>query len=78
MHFQIEVGLRSNQLYGVGIGAERRGNEEFYFNIPRLSADKALIKFVRQAELTLLFPYQEVKKYKARALHGRFTIEYGL
>ncbi|MFT4630589.1 MAG: iron complex outermembrane receptor protein [Arenicella sp.] len=70
--------MRSKQGYGVTIGAESRGNEEFYFKIPRLSAHKALIKFARQTQLTLLFPYQEVKNYKTRALHGRFTIEYGL
>ena len=56
----------------------RSGDEEFYFNIPRLSADKALTRFAKQAEITLLFPYSKVRKYKTRPLHGRFSIEYGL
>lgn len=60
------------------LGQLRDADEEFYFNVPRLSADKALTRFARQADLTLLFPYQEVKKVKTRSLHGRFTIRDGL
>ena len=56
------------------LGQSRDGNEEFYFNIPRLSADKALTRFAMQTELTLLFPYREVKKVKTRPLHGRFIL----
>ncbi|GGZ99600.1 hypothetical protein GCM10008090_05280 [Arenicella chitinivorans] len=58
--------------------AERDVQQQFYFNIPRLSADKALTRFARQADLTLLFPYQLVKKYQTRALYGRYTIRDGL
>ena len=43
-----------------------------------LSADKALTRFARQTDLTLLFPYREVKKVKTRRLYGRFTIRDGL
>ncbi len=53
-------------------------SEQFYFHIPRLSADKALTQFAQQAEITLLFPYAEVKKYKTRPLRGRYTISEGL
>lgn len=60
------------------IAQARDGDEEFYFSIPRLSADQALTRFARQADLTLLFPYKQVKKYKTRPLHGRFTIRDGL
>ena len=59
-------------------GQSRDADEEFYFNIPRLSADKALTRFARQTDLTLLFPYREVKKVKTRRLYGRFTIRDGL
>lgn len=65
-------------LSGNTFGQSRDADEEFYFNIPRLSADRALTRFARQADLTLLFPYQEVKKLKARSLHGRYTIRDGL
>ena len=61
-----------------GYAQQRSADEEYYFNIPRLSADKALIRFAQQAEITLLFPYADVKKYKTRPLHGRFTIYHGL
>jgi iron complex outermembrane receptor protein len=57
---------------------DRSGDEEYYFNIPRLSANKALTRFAKQAGITLLFPYREVKNYRTRPLHGRFTIGYGL
>lgn len=53
-------------------------DEQFYFQIPRLSADKALIRFAQQAELTLLYPYAEVKKYKTRPLRGRYSVKEGL
>ncbi len=52
--------------------------DEFYFNIPKLSANKALTRFAQQAGITLLFPYADVKKFKTRPLRGRFTVEYGL
>ena len=55
-----------------------RLEDEFYFSVPRLSADKALTRFARQAGITLLFPYADVKKYKTRPLHGRFTVSNGL
>lgn len=53
-------------------------DEQFYFQIPRLSADKALIRFAQQAEITLLYPYAEVKKYKTRPLRGRYSVKEGL
>ena len=62
----------------VAFSEERTGDEEYYFSIPRLSADKALTRFARQADLSLLFPFQEVKKVKTRPIHGRFTIQNGL
>ena len=72
--FLLVVCVVSSKAYA----AERDAQEQFYFNIPRLSADKALTRFARQADLTLLFPYQLVKKYQTRALHGRYTIRDGL
>jgi len=57
---------------------QRTGEEEYYFSVPRLSADKALTRFARQADLSLLFPFQAVKKVKTRPLHGRYTVEDGL
>ncbi len=53
-------------------------DQQFYFHIPRLTADKALVRFAKQAELTLLYPFAEVKKYKTQPLFGRYTIRDGL
>lgn len=53
-------------------------SDEFYFSVPRLTADKALIRFAQQAGITLLFPYADVKRFKTRPLHGRFTVYHGL
>lgn len=60
------------------IAGTSSADEEFYFSIPRLSADKALTRFARQAEITLLFPIEEVKRFKTRPVHGRFSIEQAL
>jgi len=57
---------------------QRTGEEEYYFSVPRLSADKALTRFAKQADLSLLFPFQAVKKVKTRPLHGRYTVKDGL
>ncbi len=62
----------------VSVAQLRDSGEEFYFNIPRLSADKALTRFARQADLTLLFPYKEVRRVKTRPLFGRYSIGDGL
>ena len=65
--------------FSAHVGAQNTSVEdEFYFSIPRLSADQALIRFAKQAEITLLFPYNDVKKFKTRPLNGRFTVYDGL
>ena len=72
-------GLLFFLLYCMQVSAQNNQLEdEFYFSVPRLSADKALTRFARQAGITLLFPYADVKKYKTRPLHGRFTVSNGL
>ncbi|MEM7359542.1 MAG: TonB-dependent receptor [Pseudomonadota bacterium] len=76
--FKIAWFLLLTATCSAALAQQRSADEEFYFSIPRLSADKALTRFARQAGITLLFPYTEVKKYKTRPLHGRFTIYHGL
>ncbi|MDO3386235.1 TonB-dependent receptor [Gilvimarinus sp. SDUM040013] len=50
-------------------------SEEFYsFDIPRQSADLSLTEFASQAKMTLIFPYDLVKKETANALKGRYVI----
>ena len=53
-------------------------DRDIFFDIPRLRADKALTRFARQADVTLLFPYKEVKKIKAQRLKGLYSVEEGL
>lgn len=48
------------------------------FDVPRLSADKALVLFAQQANVTLLFPYQEVKKLKVGPVKGQYSVSEGL
>lgn len=66
-------------VWSLNTGArDTQSGVEFFFNIPRLTADKALTQFAKQANITLLFPYADVKKIKTRPLHGRFTMHDGL
>ena len=44
------------------------------FNIPRQRADKALILFAEQANLTFVFPYEIARKTDANATIGRFSV----
>ena len=48
------------------------------FNIPRLRADKALVRFARQADVTLLYPYRDVKALRMGPLRGQYTVAQGL
>jgi len=57
---------------------ESKGNKVQKFNIPRLRADKALVQFARQADVTLLYPYRDVKTRRIGPLRGRYTVTEGL
>ena len=48
------------------------------FNIPRQSADKALIKFAEQADVTLVFPFEETSGITTNLLHGEYTVIDGM
>ena len=48
------------------------------FNIGSGSADLALIEFAKQADLTIIFPFEKVQSRRANALKGSFTIEQGI
>ncbi|MDM3870740.1 TonB-dependent receptor [Porticoccus sp. W117] len=52
--------------------------KDYVFDIPRLRADKALVRFARQADVTFLFPVREIKKLKVGPLQGRYTLSEGL
>jgi TonB-dependent receptor len=47
--------------------------EEIYFDIPRQRADLSLTQFAEQANLTLIFPYEIVRKETANRLEGKYS-----
>lgn len=57
---------------------ESREDKTQSFNIPRLRADKALVRFAQQADVTLLYPYRDVKALRIGPLRGRYTVAEGL
>jgi len=44
------------------------------FNIPLLRADKALILFAEQADITLIFPFEETSEMMASQLVGKYKV----
>ena len=48
------------------------------FNIPRQSADKALIRFAEQADVTLVFPFEETFGITTNLLRGEYTVTDGM
>jgi iron complex outermembrane receptor protein len=48
------------------------------FNINSSNADVSLIEFAKQADLTIIFPYEKVQSRRANALKGSFSIEQGM
>lgn len=69
------IAVTSLPAQGSGDGARTEGIE---FNIPRQRADQALIAFAEQADLTLVFPFDEARRQTASDLLGRHTVEAGL
>jgi TonB-dependent receptor len=48
------------------------------FNIDGGSADISLIEFAKQADLTILFPYEKVQSRRSNSLKGSFTVKQGM
>lgn len=51
---------------------------EIAFNIPRQRADLSLISFAEQADITLLFPLEQMADKETNALRGRYSIHQAL
>src|SRR5688572_21913538 len=45
------------------------------FDIPQQRADLSLIEFARQANITLIFPFDDAMEVTANSLVGRYSIE---
>lgn len=56
-------------------GDEVVPGERIRLQIERQRADRALIEFARQSNLTLLFPFDEARKVTANMVRGEFTAE---
>jgi len=50
-------------------------NKSIHFNIPQQRADLALTQFAEQADLTLVFPFDDVREKTANRLVGEYLIE---
>ncbi len=53
-------------------------NEIIQFDIPRQQADMSLIKFAEQADLTLIVPFDQVRKITTNRLVCRYPIKEAL
>jgi iron complex outermembrane receptor protein len=53
-------------------------NRIIKFDIDRTTADISLIEFAKQANLTIVFPYEKVKDSIANPLFGKFSVENGI
>lgn len=50
-------------------------SKEIHFDIPRQRADVSLTQFAEQADMTLIFPYDVVRKVTANRLVGRYPVD---
>jgi iron complex outermembrane receptor protein len=60
----------------VSLSQANQSSQEF--NIDSVYADVSLIEFAKQADITILFPYEIVKARQVNTLRGNFTIEQGI
>ncbi len=57
------------------IAEDRALNEIIPFNIPQKRADLSLTEFAKQANITLIFPFDEAMKVTSNELVGRYSIQ---
>ncbi|GAB3096729.1 TonB-dependent receptor [Aestuariicella hydrocarbonica] len=66
-------------IFSIESGAEedipRSSSQTVLFNIPQQSADRALILYAEQANLTVLFPFDKVSTVTANQVKGNFTLQ---
>ena len=63
---------------GTAVSAQEVIEQEFEFDIPRQAVDTALTEVAEQADLTLVFPDDLVRKKSANPLIGRYTLQEGV
>jgi iron complex outermembrane receptor protein len=57
------------------LAAHKVSTEIIRFDIPQKRADLSLTEFATQANITLIFPYDDAKEIETNALVGNYTIE---
>lgn len=64
-------------LMGLPLGAlaAEQSETHLHFDIPQERADLSLTEFAKQANITLIFPFDDVKGTVTNELHGNFTLE---
>ena len=64
--------------FGSAVLAQQAIEQEFDFDIPQQAVHTALTEFAEQADLTLVFPDEVVRKKSANALIGKYTLQEGV
>lgn len=67
--------MLSSFLSTTGIADEAVNHKKVYFDIPQQRADLSLTRFAEQADQTLIFSYDKVRKETANRLVGHFPID---
>lgn len=58
--------------------ADSSYSRDLQFDIPVQNADESLIEFARQADLTIVFPFDKVKNSRANRLVGQHSVQTGI
>ena len=61
-------------LYSFSSAVLAADNKSITFNIPRQRADLSLISFAEQANITLLFPFEQLEDKLANPILGKYTL----
>lgn len=72
------IGAALFSLSPITFAQERLSDKMFSFNIPRQSVDLALTEFAEQADLTLVFRFEDVRNSNANQLIGEFGLQEGI
>ena len=64
--------------FGSAVSAQETVEQRFEFDIPAQAAHTALTEFAEQADLTLVFPDDVVRRKSANALIGKYTLQEGV
>lgn len=73
--YRVVILVLSVFLSTAGLTQELDTDKKVYFDIPRQRADLSLTQFAEQADQTLIFSYDTVRRETANRLVGRFPIE---